>query len=181
MDIETTKDARMPEGGPPEVDFIARAHALAPEIVALAPEIETRRELPPVLVQRLIDGGFFRLLQPRSLGGAELRPVIFAQVTEALAQADASTAWCVGQNNGCSMSAAYLNEAAAHEIFGPATGSWRGGRPARRSRHGRSRAGTVSAAPGVSPAAATTRAGSVRICGSRGARRRAPCCSRNRA
>jgi len=122
MDIETTKDDRMPEGGPPEVDFIARAHALAPEIVALAPEIETRRELPPVLVQRLIDGGFFRLLQPRSLGGAELRPVIFAQVTEALAQADASTAWCVGQNNGCSMSAAYLNEAAAHEIFGPATG-----------------------------------------------------------
>ena len=112
MDSETT----------PDVDWIARAHALAPEIVAASAEIEQRRELPPALVQRLIAGGFFRLLQPRSLGGAELRPAIFTQVTEALAQADASVAWCVGQNNGCSMSAAYLSEAAAHEIFGPPGG-----------------------------------------------------------
>src|SRR5580658_9298781 len=109
MDSETIHD----------IDFIARARALGPEIVALSGEIEQRRELPPAMVQRLIDGGFFRLLQPRSLGGAELRPVIFTQVTEALAEADASVAWCVGQNNGCSMSAAYLGEAAAREIFGP--------------------------------------------------------------
>src|SRR5580693_6633871 len=112
MDIETT----------PDVDFVACARALAPEIVTAGTEIEQRRELPPALVQHLIEGGFFRLLQPRSLGGAELRPVIFTQVTEALAEADASVAWCVGQNNGCSMSAAYLGEAAAREIFGPPTG-----------------------------------------------------------
>ncbi len=117
MDIETTQDIAT-RG----TDFIARARALAPEIVAAGSEIEERRELPPALVQRLIEGGLFRMLQPRSLGGAELRPVEFCQVTEALAQADASVAWCVGQNNGCSMSAAYLSEAAAREIFGPATG-----------------------------------------------------------
>jgi alkylation response protein AidB-like acyl-CoA dehydrogenase len=112
MDIGTVQD----------VDFIARARALAPEIIAAAPEIEERRELPPALVQRLIDNGFFRMLQPKSLGGAELRASVFCQVTEALAEADASVAWCVGQNNGCSMSAAYLGEAAAREIFGPPTG-----------------------------------------------------------
>ncbi|HET6234764.1 MAG TPA: acyl-CoA dehydrogenase family protein, partial [Acetobacteraceae bacterium] len=117
MDIETTQDIAT-RG----TDFIARARALAPEIVAAGSEIEERRELPPALVQRLIEGGLFRMLQPRSLGGAELRPVEFCQVTEALAQADASVAWCVGQNNGCSMSAAYLSEVAAREIFGPATG-----------------------------------------------------------
>ena len=110
MDIGTTQDIAAQER-----DLIARAHALGPEIVASVAEIEERRELPPALVQRLIDGGFFRMLQPRSLGGAELRPVIFCQVTEALAQADASTAWCVGQNNGCSMSTAYLTEPAARE------------------------------------------------------------------
>ena len=33
------------------------------------------------------------MLQPRSIGGAELRPVSFAQVTEAIAAADASTGW----------------------------------------------------------------------------------------
>jgi alkylation response protein AidB-like acyl-CoA dehydrogenase len=117
MDIATTQQAAL-EGG----DFIARARALAPEIVAAGPEIEERRELPPALVQRLIDGGFFRMLQPKSLGGAELRASAFCQVTEVLAEADASVAWCVGQNNGCSMSAAYLGEAAAREIFGPPTG-----------------------------------------------------------
>jgi alkylation response protein AidB-like acyl-CoA dehydrogenase len=112
MDIATTQDS----------DFIARARALAPAIAAASAGIDDQRELPPAIVQRLMDEGFFRLLQPRSLGGAELRPVIFSQVTEALAQADASVAWCIGQNNGCSMSAAYLGEDAAQEIFGPATG-----------------------------------------------------------
>ncbi len=70
----------------------------------------------------LIDGGFFRMLQPRFLGGAELRPVLFTQVTEALAQINASVAWCVGQNNGCSMTAAYLDREVACEMFGPPTG-----------------------------------------------------------
>ena len=60
MDIATTPD--MTTQG---TDFVARARALAPEIVAAAPEIEERRELPALLVQRLIEGGFFRLLQPR--------------------------------------------------------------------------------------------------------------------
>jgi alkylation response protein AidB-like acyl-CoA dehydrogenase len=112
MDIEASRDT----------DFIARARALAPMLAAAGNETERRRELPPDVVQALVDGGFFRLLQPRALGGTELRPVVFAQVTEALAEADASVAWCVGQNNGCAMSAAYLSEAAAREIFGPPTG-----------------------------------------------------------
>ena len=102
--------------------FIERARELAPALAAAADEIESRRELPPQIVALLIENGFFRLLQPRFLGGAELRPIIFCQVTEALAQADASVAWCIGQNNGCSMSAAYLERDVAREIFGPPTG-----------------------------------------------------------
>ena len=95
MDAQTSEDT----------DFIARIRALAPEIAGASDEVEARRELPPWLLQNLIDGRFFRMLQPRSIGGAELRPVSFATVTEAIAAADASTAWCVCQNNGCSMSA----------------------------------------------------------------------------
>jgi len=37
---------------------------------------------------------------------------------EALAKIDASTAWCVNQNSGCSMSSAYLAAEVAREIFG---------------------------------------------------------------
>jgi alkylation response protein AidB-like acyl-CoA dehydrogenase len=41
------------------------------------------------------------------------------RVVEEVAKADASTAWCLNQNCVCSMTAAYLEPAAAEEIFGP--------------------------------------------------------------
>jgi indole-3-acetate monooxygenase len=105
-----------------DIDMIQRARDLAPLLQEAGDEIERRRELPEQVVSALIEGHFFRMLQPRFLGGAELRPVIFTQVTEALARTNASVAWCVGQNNGCSMSAAYLEPEVAREIFGPPTG-----------------------------------------------------------
>ena len=99
-------------------DWIARARALAPHVAAEAEAIERGRELPRALRERLIEEGFFRLLLPRSLGGAELLPLAFVQVIEEIAKADASTAWCLNQTSGCSMTAAYLDHAAAREIFG---------------------------------------------------------------
>jgi len=58
------------------------------------------------------------MLLPRSLGGAELLPADFVPVIEEIAKADASTAWSLNQASGCSMTAAYLDPAAACEIFG---------------------------------------------------------------
>src|ERR1700749_100712 len=104
------------------IDQIQRARDLAPTLAETSAEIERRRELPETIVKTLIDGGFFRMLQPKFLGGAELRPVLFTQVTEALAQTNASVGWCIGQNNGCSTTAAYLDREVACEIFGPPTG-----------------------------------------------------------
>ena len=100
-----------------DIDFIQRARDLAPLLEEAGDEIEQRRELPERVVAALIEGGFFRMLQPRFLGGAELRPVIFTQVTEALAQTNASVAWCIGQNNGCSTTAAYLDPEVAREML----------------------------------------------------------------
>ena len=97
---------------------IAQAERLAPRIAACADEIERLRRLPEPLVQALHDAGFFRLLLPRALGGAELDPATFVQVTEAIGKADASTAWVVCQTSGCSMVAAYLQPDVAREIFG---------------------------------------------------------------
>ena len=129
-------------------DFIQRARDLAPLLDAAGDEIERRRELPENVVAALIDGGFFRMLQPKFLGGAELRPVLFTQVTEALAQTNASVGWCIGQNNGCSTTAAYLDR----EVW-PGV---RRGRPIRRSRW---TAAIASAASGASPVAAIMRGG----------------------
>jgi alkylation response protein AidB-like acyl-CoA dehydrogenase len=99
-------------------DYLQRARDLMPELAATAPEIERRRELPEPVVATLAEGGFFRMLLPRSLGGAELLPAHYVPVIEEIAKADASTAWCLNQGAGCSMTAAYLEPDAAREIFG---------------------------------------------------------------
>ena len=99
-------------------DYLQRARELAPELTAAADEIERRRELPEAVVDALVERGLFRLLLPRSLGGAELLPAAFVPVIEEIAKADASTAWCLNQASGCSMTAAYLEPEAACEIFG---------------------------------------------------------------
>ncbi len=115
-------------------DLIARAESLAPLLEAAAPRMERARQLAPEVVEALHAGGFYRLLLPRSLGGAELPPAEFVQVIEAIAKADASTAWCLGQAGGCAMSGAYLPRAVAEEVFGPSNAVLAWGPP---NKHGR--------------------------------------------
>ena len=100
------------------IEYVAQARELAPVIAAVVEEIDRGRELPPALHDALVERGFFRLLLPRSLGGAELLPAAFVRVIEEIAKADASVAWCLNQTAGCSMTAAYLEPEAAREIFG---------------------------------------------------------------
>lgn len=97
---------------------VARAHALYPLLAQEGDEVNRRRELTPAIVTALKEANFFRMLQPRSIGGLELKPSEFSQVTEAVAAADGSTGWVVCQSNGCSMSSAYLDPRVAREMFG---------------------------------------------------------------
>jgi alkylation response protein AidB-like acyl-CoA dehydrogenase len=61
------------------------------------------------------------MLLPRSIGGAELPPLLFVQAVEELAKADASTAWVIAQTSICSTLAASLRPQAMREIFGKQT------------------------------------------------------------
>jgi indole-3-acetate monooxygenase len=106
--VNLTGDARV----------IARAEAVQPLVAAAANEIERDRRLPAVLLDHLHEAELFRLLLPRSSNGIETDPVTFFHVIETIAQADASTAWCLSQAGGCAMSAAYLDLPVAHAIFG---------------------------------------------------------------
>jgi alkylation response protein AidB-like acyl-CoA dehydrogenase len=98
-------------------DWIARARALTAVLDAAAPRIEEARALPADVLDALHAAKMFRMLLPRSLGGAELDLAAFFQVICAIAEGDASTAWCVVQNSGCSMAAAYLAPRDAREVF----------------------------------------------------------------
>ena len=102
------------------IEYVERARALAPAIAAAADETERERRVAASLMKTMHEAKMFRLLLPRSLGGAELDPVTYVRVIEEVAKADASTGWCLNQNCVCSMTAGYLDPAAAEEIFGPA-------------------------------------------------------------
>src|SRR5436305_447249 len=103
-------------------DYLDRARELQPMLRADSDEIERRREVTPEVVDAMIERGIFKMLLPRSIGGSELDPLTYTAVLELLGQADGSTAWCLGQNSGCSMIAPYLAPEIAREIFGPRQG-----------------------------------------------------------
>ena len=114
--METLVPSSADLAGDPAI--VARAEALRPIVEAASDEIEEKRRLPPALLDKLHEARLFRLLMPRSANGIETDPVTFFHVIEAIAKADASTAWCLSQAGGCSMSAAYLAVPVAQEIFG---------------------------------------------------------------
>lgn len=71
----------------------------------------------PEVVDRLHEQRLFRMLLPRVYGGEEIGPVTWFHAMEALARLDASTAWCVGQINGCAVVASALAPEAARKIW----------------------------------------------------------------
>jgi indole-3-acetate monooxygenase len=103
----------------PEIDYVARARAVAPLIEAAAGRTEAGRELVPDVVAALHDAGLFRMMMPGWLGGGETPPSVFAETIEAIARADASTAWCLCQMSVCSIASVYLDRKVAEEVFGP--------------------------------------------------------------
>jgi indole-3-acetate monooxygenase len=91
--------------------------ALAPAIAARAAEIEAGRRIPPDLLGDVIRTGVFRILRPRSLGGAGADLLAALRAYEALAQADASVGWTVmiGSASWCDL--ASLPRASFDELF----------------------------------------------------------------
>ncbi|MGY8990477.1 MAG: acyl-CoA dehydrogenase family protein [Rhodospirillales bacterium] len=99
-------------------EILARVARVVPAIKEASQQIEQDRRLPPELREKLYQEKLFRLLLPKDFGGEEIDPLTFFQVISAIAEADASTAWCLCQANGCSASAAYVEPHVAEAIWG---------------------------------------------------------------
>lgn len=112
MDGSSVTDAALRQ------DYIERARELMPMLREDADECEKHRQVTERCVAAMIERGIFKMLLPKSIGGAELDPLTYTAVLEILAQGDGSPAWCLGQNSGCSMTAPYLSHEMAVEIFG---------------------------------------------------------------
>lgn len=98
-------------------DPVSRARALEGEIVAARPEMDRLRRLPDSLAALFRDAQFYRLCMPRDHGGLEAAPRLVVETIEALAEADASAAWCVMISATTGALGAYLDNETAGSIF----------------------------------------------------------------
>lgn len=98
--------------------YLGRVRELAPRIAATANDIERIRRVPPDLLDALHAAGFYRMFIPRRYGGGEAHPLAFMRTVQALARADASVAWNIGQNAVCAIVSAYLEPEVAQAVFG---------------------------------------------------------------
>jgi alkylation response protein AidB-like acyl-CoA dehydrogenase len=112
------------------VEWTARAQALAPMIAAAGDRIEAERRIVPEVVAALHEAGLFRMLLPVSLGGSGADVVAFNQVIEAIATADASTAWCLAQQVASTQAVSFMDPKIAREIFAAPSGAVAWGPPA---------------------------------------------------
>ena len=61
--------------------YLERARELKPMLAAAGDETERGREVTPEIVEAMKERGIFRMLLPRSLGGAELDPLTYTEVS----------------------------------------------------------------------------------------------------
>lgn len=99
-------------------ECLARARQLIPVLRSEAAAIDEKYELTPRVLDVMHDAGMFRLLLPRVYGGFQLKPSEYVQCIEAIAEGDASAAWCMNQGSGCSMASAYVDPSVAREVWG---------------------------------------------------------------
>ena len=110
--------------------YLDAARPFVERVDAAADWIDTERQMPPDLAADMADAGFFRLLLPKELGGAELSHPDFLNILERFAGADASVAWCLNQNNVFSTRSTRMSMATAREIWGEQRGVVTNGPPA---------------------------------------------------
>ena len=99
-------------------DLIAAAEALGPLIAAHKGAIARGPDIPEEIARALEDAGLTRLWLPRSLGGAELAPMDYFRVIEAVARHDGSVGWCAAIASTGSRAAGLIPKEAAVALLG---------------------------------------------------------------
>lgn len=107
-----------PEPGLTEADLISRARELRPMLRERQNECEQLGQVLPDVAARLIDAGFFRMVQPRRFGGYEFDIATFYKVVMELARGCSETAWVVSLVGGHPVVVANYPEKTQVELYG---------------------------------------------------------------
>ncbi len=98
--------------------YLELARGFAARVADSADRMDADRQFPSELSEDMADKGFFRLLLPRSLGGAELDHPYFLEILRVFAAVDASAAWCLNQNNVFTTASVRIPKETAQEVWG---------------------------------------------------------------
>jgi len=98
--------------------LVEAARELEPSIRACADEIERLGNVPAELIDAITDRGLFRMNIPARSYGEQAHPLVVFHAIEALAHADASTAWVVMIASEVSLLAAWLPNAVLSQMVG---------------------------------------------------------------
>ena len=99
-------------------EMVHAARDLEPVVRDIAVTIERDGQLPQRLVDAMTAAGVFCMYQPENGGGPELDPVSSLLVTEHLARADGSVAWCASVSTALSNALGWLSEEGLAEVTG---------------------------------------------------------------
>ena len=100
---------------------VARIARIASVVESAAAGNERIGRLQPEVVEALHGQRLFRMLLPKVYGGEEVDLATWFNAMEVLARLDGSTAWCVGQINGCAATAAAMEPDVARKIWSEST------------------------------------------------------------
>jgi alkylation response protein AidB-like acyl-CoA dehydrogenase len=105
----------------PSETLLESLRGLLPAIRSRREEVERARRLPRDLVDELRKTGLFSLSIPRAVGGREAAPREILRAIETVSTADGSTGWCAMVGTANNLTAGYMNEAGAKEVFADPT------------------------------------------------------------
>src|SRR5262249_38731724 len=77
-----------------EANVIPAARRLIPQVCAAREQCETLRRVPAAMADALAEAGLLQMYLPRSMGGAELPPLVVFRAIEEISRADGSIGWC---------------------------------------------------------------------------------------
>ena len=98
--------------------YIDKARELAALVAENTERINEQRKIPTDVSNEIADAGFFRLLMPRNLGGAQLDHPDFLRIAQIIAEADGSVGWSFNQNNVFATNSTRMNDKTREEIYG---------------------------------------------------------------
>jgi 3-hydroxy-9,10-secoandrosta-1,3,5(10)-triene-9,17-dione monooxygenase len=108
-----------PEPGLTPQTIIERARALKPKLLQQQEEADERGWYTDEIHQAFLDGGFYRLVQPKMFGGYEFDVTTFARVVMEIARGHPSSGWCYCLGSSHSLVvASHWSEEAQRELYG---------------------------------------------------------------